>query len=114
MAYINQETKSLIKPNVDKILKSFNLKGSLSIHNHMELVLTIRSGAIDFGGRQSVGKYHLEQSFSGDALDALGQLYAALNSHNYDNSDAQSDYFDVGYYVTLQIGEWNKPYKLVA
>jgi hypothetical protein len=32
---------------------------------------------------------------------------------NHDRSDIQSDYFDVGWYVDINIGRWNKPYALV-
>ncbi len=31
----------------------------------------------------------------------------------YDNSDIMTDYFDVAWYVDINIGKWNKPYKLV-
>jgi hypothetical protein len=31
---------------------------------------------------------------------------------NHDNSDIQSDYFDVGWYVEVNIGKWNKAYDL--
>jgi hypothetical protein len=34
----------------------------------------------------------------------------ALNCDNYDNSDSMTDYFDVGHYVDLNIGKWDKPF----
>ena len=37
-----------------------------------------------------------------------------MNDGNHDRSDPQSDYFDVGWYVDVNIGKWNKPYTLVA
>ena len=114
MAYINQATKAQIKTNVDKILKANSLKGSLSIRNHSELVLTLRSGKIDFGGKQQVNHYYIDSSFDGQQAKVLKELRDALNGQNFNNSDIQSDYFDVGYYITLQIGEWNKPYQVVA
>jgi hypothetical protein len=33
-------------------------------------------------------------------------------THN--SLENEGDYFDVGYYITMQIGQWNKPYQLVA
>lgn len=30
----------------------------------------------------------------------------------YDNSDAMTDYFDTAYYLSLSIGQWDKPYVL--
>lgn len=31
--------------------------------------------------------------------------------YNYDHSDIQSDYFDRNFYLHLNIGQWDKPYK---
>ena len=33
---------------------------------------------------------------------------------NHDNSDAQIDYFDVGYYTHWSVGRWNKPFVKTA
>jgi hypothetical protein len=35
-----------------------------------------------------------------------------MNMGNHDNSDIMTDYFDVGWYVDVNIGLWNKPYIL--
>jgi hypothetical protein len=39
MAYMNQERKARIAPVVKDILKKYHIKGSLSVRNHMVLVL---------------------------------------------------------------------------
>ena len=31
----------------------------------------------------------------------------------YDNSDSQSDYFDTAFYMSIHIGQWDKPYQVV-
>jgi ABC-type proline/glycine betaine transport system substrate-binding protein len=48
MAYVSQATKAKLAPTVKAILKKYGVKGSLSIRNHMSLVLTLKSGEIDF------------------------------------------------------------------
>lgn len=35
-----------------------------------------------------------------------------LDSLNYDHSDPMRDYFDVGFYAHIDIGKWDKPFKL--
>jgi len=35
---------------------------------------------------------------------------AVMNTGNWDKSDIQTDYFNVGWYVDVNIGKWNKPY----
>ena len=32
----------------------------------------------------------------------------------YDNSDAQTDYFDTAYYAHINIGSYDKPFKVIA
>jgi hypothetical protein len=37
-----------------------------------------------------------------------------MNDGNYDNSDIQSDYFSVGWYIDVNVGKWDKPYTVEA
>jgi hypothetical protein len=43
----------------------------------------------------------------------MQEVFAEMNDGNWDKSDIQSDYFNVGWYVDVNIGRWNKPYALV-
>ena len=56
--------------------------------------------------------YWYKEHFSGKALKFLGEVIPAMNNGNHDNSDIQTDYFDVGWYSDVNIGSWNKPYKV--
>lgn len=40
------------------------------------------------------------------------QVCEIINHYNYDDSDSQTDHFDVNFYLHLNIGQWNKPYVL--
>jgi hypothetical protein len=131
MAYMNQDKKAAIAPNVKAILKKYNVKGSLAVRNHSTLVLTVKSGSIDFINNFNkvasarypdrfnpakdsldVNPYWYKEHFDGKALAFLSELFPVMNKGNHDNSDIQSDYFDVGWYVDVNIGKWNKPYVL--
>jgi len=133
MAYMSQEKKSKIAPTVKKILTKYGVKGSLAVSNHMTLVLNVKSGPIDFiqnynetvgnqpGGFRlgssavdhvDVNPYWYQDHFSGNAKNFLKEILTAINDGNHDNSDPQTDYFDVGWYVDVNIGKWNKPYIL--
>ena len=139
MAYMSQEKKAKIAPVVKAVLKKYGIKGSLSVRNHLSLVLTIKSGKIDFvenyietdknlfygkkmdedqinyiRNNQSVdvNVYWYKEHFSGVALSFLKEVIVAMNNGNHDRSDIQSDYFDVGWYVDVNIGKWNSPYVL--
>jgi hypothetical protein len=127
MAYMSQERKRSIAPNVKAILKANGLKGSLSVRDHTNLVLTIKEGEIDFiesaPGRFAyvsekyyiqVNHYYIADFFNGKAQKVLIQLRDEMMKGNHNNSDIQSDYFDVGWYININIGRWDAPYKLIV
>jgi hypothetical protein len=134
MAYMSQERKAAIAPQVKEICKKYGVKASLSVRNHSTLVLNIKQGEIDFinnfnqtvqnrpGGFRNGGQaeksiqvntYWYHEHFSGVAKSFLQAVLQVMNSGNHDNSDAMTDYFDVGWYVDVNIGKWNQPYALV-
>lgn len=47
------------------------------------------------------------------AAKMLIQVVKIANKRNWNHSDVQSDYFNVNYYFGIQIGKWNKPYKIL-
>ena len=119
MAYVSQELKAKIAPKVKAILKKYKVKGSLAVRNHSTLVLTIKEGAIDFiadngglhdRGSIQVNPYHYKNHFLGKSKAFLSEVIPAMNDGNWDKSDAQTDYFNVGWYIDVNIGKWNKPY----
>ena len=141
MAYMNQEKKSKIAAALKPILKKYGVKGTLSVRNHSTICLTLKSGNIDFienfiktdidspvarkmsqdqidylrrNRNMDVNPYWFQEHFSGVAKEFLSEAFQALKAADwYDESDAQTDYFNTAYYVDLNIGKWNKPYELV-
>lgn len=113
MAYMSQEKKKALAPAIKNILREHGLRGSLKVYHHSTLVLTINSGAIDFPltlGSADVNTYHVNSHWEGKAKDALNALVEVMNVGNHDRSDLMSDYHDVGWYVDIKIGTWEKPY----
>jgi len=110
MAYMSQEHKAEIAPVVKKILNKYGLKGSLSVRDHNSLVLTIKSGKLDF-----VGEYNRSESNRhGDSTiaECLQELASALRRPRFfDESDISTDYF-CSHYIDIKVGKWNKPYEL--
>jgi hypothetical protein len=131
MAFMSQERKAKIAPNVKQILNKYDLTGSLSVENHSTLVLKIKSGSIDFiknyqdmileergviepwqiSDHIDVNRYHYAREFTGIAREAIGELVDAMMEGNHDNSDPYTDYFDVGWYISIKIGSYSKAYE---
>jgi hypothetical protein len=61
-----------------------------------------------------VNPYWYHDHFDGKARKFLDEALRVLNTGNHDNSDSQTDYFDVGWYVDVKVGKWNKPYIVEA
>lgn len=122
MAYMNQEMKATIAKNLKPVLKKFGVKGTLSVSNHSTIVLTLKSGKIDFfadyGDREDARKFGIDvnpywfhEHFTGKSKQFLTEAFRALKSANwYDESDIQTDYFNTAYYFRINVGKWNKPY----
>jgi outer membrane protease len=116
MAYMNQEKKAKIAAKIKPLLKRYGLKGSLAVRNHSTIVLNLKSGKIDFGGdRIQVNTYWAHEQYTGVAKEFLVQAIKELKSADwYDESDAQVDYFNTAYYVDINVGQWDKPYQIIA
>ncbi len=123
MAYVSQELKAKLAPKIKAICKKYGVKASLAVRNHSVLCLNIKSGKIDFIGDYEANKEHAEKyghiqvntywykdHFGGEAYHFLSEVIPAMNAGNHDNSDIQTDYFDVGWYINVNVGQWNKPY----
>lgn len=134
MAYVSQELKAKLAPRIRAICKRYGIRATLAVRNHSTLVLNVRQGAIDFvGSYNSIAKnrdtllgparlaenyidvnpYWYRDHFEGRALQFLSEVFAVMNDGNHDRSDIQTDYFDVGWFVDVNIGRWDRPYALV-
>ena len=129
MAYFSKERKEALLPDLKEHCKKFGIKATFAVRHHSTLVINISSGQLDFEsnifdtcdnfgreweGYTQVNPYHYESHFSGVVLYFLNGLLEIANRGNWNRSDLQTDYFDVGWYVDVNIGKYDKPYKLVV
>jgi hypothetical protein len=138
MAYVSPETKAKLAPTIKAILKKYGVKGTLSVRHHSSLVLTLKSGKIDFienyittdaskhyGQPMSadqvayirknryldVNTYWIDSHYTGKAKDFLTEMKAAMEGPDFFcEDDVQTDYFSRSHYVDILIGKYDKPY----
>ena len=118
MAYVSQADKKSLAPAIKAVLNKYGMKGSIRVRNHSTLVVTVKSGAIDFSEYMrgdayiDVNPYWIDQHYSGIARNFLNELLDAMKGPNYfNNDDAMTDYFHRSHYTDICIGtSWNKPY----
>jgi hypothetical protein len=124
MAFMNQERKKRIADDLKKVIPA-DWKYSLKVRDHSTICLTIRQAPVDLiqeaknaGASVEKGQmYYRFNPYHWDKLDwpaklhkVLQGIFDALYKGNHDNSDPMTDYFDVGWYVDVSIGEWDNPF----
>lgn len=141
MAYITKSEVQEKRKLISALCKEYGIQATVSGANSSTLTVTIRKGWIDFLGNYvdtvgnnwlncqqqkdnalfhknkgyfKVNEYYIEKQFSGIALDFMLELLQIMKIGHYDNSDIMTDYFDIAWYIGINVGEWNKPYVLIA
>ncbi len=137
MAYVDKETKARVVAALKKAFgtepKKRGFYYTVSVNNHSTLVVTISKGTIDFLGNAvenatpgsafaeypertylSVNEHVIERMFTGKACSTLIKIRECMNLGNHNNSDIMTDYFDVGWYLSINIGKFDKPYIVLA
>ena len=137
MAYVSQEMKKQLAPQIKAVLKKYGMKGTIAVSNHSKLVVNLKEGKLDLIGQANLDNkaraertgdrfFEIEGNYqanpysahnSGNVIIAkfFKDLVAAMNGvgsdiGNYDNSDVMTDYFDVGWYIGINVGDYGKPY----
>lgn len=122
MAYMNQERKATLVPGIKAALAKHGLKGRVNVPNRFTIGVVITEGPIDFFSDLQaendgwdyidVNTHWIDSHFEGESVEALTDIMRAMSTGNWDNSDIQTDYFDVGWYLSIKIGKRGKPYIL--
>lgn len=113
---MNQERKKKLAPKVKEICKKYGVKATLAVNRHSTLILNVKSGKIDFSDYLNENRNFRIVNFDHEAEKSIAKKFIeevrdAMNIGNWNNSDIMTDYFDVGWYVEVNIGKWNKPYE---
>jgi len=124
MAFMNQERKAPIAAELKRVIPQ-GWKWTLGVRNHSTIVLNIWAAPADLLGmirtnvRCEVGHhFDLYMPRRGDFMkgapaeiaELFDRIADALYRGNHDRSDLQTDYFDVGWYVDVNIGTYERPF----
>ena len=116
MAYMSQETKKELTPGIKAVLKKYGMKGFIAVVHHSTLLVRLKEGKLfetlpsdrDYLQLATCSSF---DSFEGEEREFLEELSKAMNVGNWDKSDLQTDYFNVGWYSNIYIGKYDAPYK---
>ena len=125
---MTQDKKRAIAAALHRVLP-VGWKYSLSVRNHSTITMQINAAPFDLikavaaseyfdpttATSCEINPYHVRARFVDECVaDVFEVIFGALNTGNHDRSDPTTDYFDVGHYVTLRIGAWNRPFAFTA
>ena len=131
MAFISQQDKKTLAPAIKAVFKKYGLKGTIGIENHMTLCANVSAGRLDLiGAAAQVGNFRSSGYYQANACQSTNKKYKDINIDIFnfyedlkkamrgalwfDKSDLMTDYHHTAYYMNINIGRWNKPYKLLA
>ena len=72
--------------------------------------------AYQFGEGKEPGEGHMNngEGLTPEGWNIMNKASIIGEAENWDKSDIQSDYFNVNYYFHIEVGQWDKPFKVVA
>ena len=129
MAYINAKDVQSIRNELKATFPNFKFGVRKSSGSH-GVDVTIKQGPTDFSdcfrgddGYAQINQYHTHMYGDHKAFfDKVHEIIKTApikgegfwkNRGWYDNSDSMIDYFDTAYYISMSVGDWNKPYAQV-
>lgn len=131
MAYINKEDVKAIREELKATFPELKF-GVKKMHGGSNGVdVTIKSGSTDFtdcfthgDGYAQINQYHTHMYGKHQPLfDKIYKIIktAPINGEGYhkgtgwfDKSDSMTDYFHTAYYISMNVGSWDKPYQQAA
>ena len=138
MAYISTDDVKHIRNELKKELPQY--KFSVVRDHHSSVTISLMKGPafndyeyfdrynnvtktanLSDGEHHQINQFHLEDFYGKESaeilskIDTISRTAPAKNGGKvwYNDSDIMTDYFDIAYYVHINVGKWNKPYEVV-
>tara|TARA_B100001248_G_C27386786_1_gene460094 strand:+ start:1730 stop:2116 length:387 start_codon:yes stop_codon:yes gene_type:complete len=125
MAYISAEDVKAIRLELKATFPKF--KFGVRKRDWNQVTVTVKEGPTDFsdcfrGDEEYAHVNHYHTHMYGEHKDFFDAIHKIIKTAPikgegywkgkgwYDKSDAMTDYFDTAYYISMNVGEWNKPY----
>ena len=127
MAYISAEDVKAIRNELKNTFPKFKFGVRKMSGGSNGVNVTVKAGPTDFSdcfrgdeGYAQINHYHTHMY--GDSITDEVILLSNVrtwrrywkNQGWYNNSDAMTDYFDTAYYISMNVGSWDKPYEVKA
>ena len=138
MAYISTDDVKHIRNTLKKELPQYKFSVVRDHHSSVSIALMkgpafkdyeyfdryaneTKVGNLSDGEHHQINQFHLEDFYGKENAEILDKIHViaktapAKNGGKewYNNSDIMTDYFDIAYYVHINVGKWDKQYEIV-
>ena len=121
MAYIKSEQVKEMRNKIKELFPSKNgWKFSIVRLDYSCLSVKILRAPVDLAYNKAEGNkhfnvnhYHLDRYEKDEVREVFEKITNICMQGNFDNSDSMTDYFHVGWYFSLSVGEWNKDFEFI-
>jgi len=117
MAYISKQGVAEIRNELKRRFpRKEGWKFSVRNDNYSSVYCTIQMAPVRFakGDYEQINQYRSEEYENSEILQDIINIcngnFPGSTNQNYDNSDIMTDYFDVGWYIHIQQGSWDRPF----
>jgi hypothetical protein len=115
MAYITSEQVAQKRAAIKAAFPGW--KFSITRENYSSIRVAILQADLKLTDKdyEQVNTYWLKDHYRNQhaILESLEKIVSICDEGNHNNSDSMTDYHDVGWYIWLTIGEWDKPFKFL-
>lgn len=105
MAYITSEEVKEIRNEIKAAFpKTF--KFSITREHHCKVNVSLMQSPLE------IGTYQNRSFRTNKTIEKI--IKAIVNKKNFDLSDSMTDYFHVGFYSCIEVGQWDRPYTITV
>ena len=113
MAYITKDEVKLIRNNIKKAFPvKAGWKFSIVNRDHSEVSVSIMQcpKAYGFKGHSPINHFYIDEHYGNELQrEALNKIHNIVSEKHWDESDPMTDYFHCAFYISMEIGKWDKP-----
>lgn len=89
-------------------------RASMCQELHVALMSAPKEVFVDTTRKSMQGAHYHKEPLTLYGQLVIETITEYVQSYNYDDSDPYTDYFNVNFYVSINIGKWDRPFEVVA
>lgn len=113
------ETAKTIRQEIRNAFKGTGVKVSVRGRDYLSIDAAILEAPFDVLNNGSTYEqlnhfyYEEDDRLTEEGKAVCRKIMQIMRKYHYDKSDAMIDYFDTNFYIHLEVGNWDRPFKRI-